>query len=65
MEPNKKFETKDHSSATNGVINMIVGGFSEEYPTLRSVRDNVHTLIKGPQKEHPTCPTIIVKVVLT
>ena len=35
---------------------MIVGGFSEEFPTLRSARDNIHTFIKGPPKEYPTCP---------
>ena len=28
VKPKKKSETKDHSSATNAVINMIVGGFS-------------------------------------
>ena len=38
------------------MINIIVGGFSEEFPTLRSVRDTIHTLIKGSPKEHPTCP---------
>ena len=56
VEPEKKSETKDHSSTTNGVINMIVGGFSEEFPILWFARDSIQTLIKGPPKEHPTCP---------
>lgn len=55
VEPEKKVETKDHYSATNGVINMIVGDYSEEFPTLRSARDNIHTLIKGHPNEHPSC----------
>ena len=55
VEPKKKSETKDHSSAINGAMNMIVGSFSEEFPTLRSARDNIHMLIKGPPKEYPTC----------
>ena len=54
-ELEKKFETKDHSSATNSVINIIERIFSEEFPILESARDNIHTLIKGPPKEHPTC----------
>ena len=35
---------------------MIVGRFFEEFPTLRSAKDNIHTLIKGLPREHPTCP---------
>ena len=56
VEPEKKPVAKDHSRATNDVINMIVGGFSEESPTIRSIRDSIHTLVKGQPKEHPTCP---------
>ena len=29
---------------------MIVGGFSEYYPTLRATKDSVHTLLKKPPK---------------
>lgn len=29
---------------------MIIGGFSEYYPTLKATRDTVHTLQKGPPK---------------
>lgn len=57
-EPEIKSKAKENSSATNGLINMILGGFSEEFPTLRSTRDNIHTLIKGPPKENPTCLTM-------
>ena len=48
--PLKDEERKDISSDTCGVINMIIGGFSEEYPTLKVARDSVHTLMKGPSK---------------
>lgn len=48
--------SKNTSSATDGVINMIVGGYSEEFPTIRSARDSIHTLVKGPPKEQPSCP---------
>ncbi len=29
---------------------MIVGGFSEDYPTLEATKDSVHTLLKDPPK---------------
>ena len=38
------------SSNTQGTINMIFGGYFEEYPTIRAVRNSVHTLLKGPSK---------------
>ena len=38
------------SSNTQGTINMIFGGYTEEYPTIRAARDSVHTLLKGPPK---------------
>ena len=34
-KPPKDEERKDVSSDTRGVINVIIGGFLEEYPTLR------------------------------
>lgn len=30
---------------------MMIGGFNEEYPTTeRAIRDNIHTLMRGPPK---------------
>ena len=29
---------------------MIVGGFFEDYPTLKATKDSVHTFLKGPHK---------------
>ena len=49
-KPPKDEERKDVSSDTRGVINIIIRGFSEEYPTLRAARDSVHALMKGPPK---------------
>lgn len=54
----KKVKAKEHSSAINAIINMIVGGFYGEYPTLGSFRDSIHTLIKRPPKENPNCLAI-------
>ncbi|XP_057535220.1 uncharacterized protein LOC130813400 [Amaranthus tricolor] len=49
-KPPKDEERKDISGDMRGVINMIIGGFSEDYPTLRAARGSVHTLLKGPPK---------------
>ena len=37
---------------------MIVGGFSEEYPTHWAARDSVHTLLKGMIKIIPSGPVM-------
>ena len=46
----KEEERKENSSNTRGVINMIIGGFFEDYPTLRAARDSVHSLLQKPPK---------------
>ena len=49
-KPPKDEQRKDVSSDTRGVISMIIGSFSKDYPTFRAARDSVYTLIKGPPK---------------
>ncbi|XP_057538069.1 uncharacterized protein LOC130815596 [Amaranthus tricolor] len=46
----KRDEARRESSNTQGTINMILGGYTEEYPTIRATKDSVHTLLKGPPK---------------
>ncbi|XP_057538025.1 uncharacterized protein LOC130815553 [Amaranthus tricolor] len=46
----KRDEVRRESSNTQGTINMIFGGYTEEYPTIRAAKDSVHTLFKGPPK---------------
>ena len=46
----KRDEARRKSSNTQGTINMIFGGYTEEYPTISAARDSVHTLLKGPPK---------------
>ena len=47
---NMRIEIKDYSNDTYDIINLIIGGFSEDYPTLRAAKDKFHTLLKGPSK---------------
>ena len=35
---------------------MIFGGYSEEYPTIRTARNSIHTLLKGPPKASSSGP---------
>ncbi|XP_057543932.1 uncharacterized protein LOC130823331 [Amaranthus tricolor] len=44
----KRNEARRESSDTQGTINMIFGGYTEEYPTIRAAKNSVHTLLKGP-----------------
>ena len=37
---------------------MIFGGYTEEYPTIRAVRDDVHALLKRPAKTTSSGPTM-------
>ena len=37
-------ETDQQSEATEGIIHMISGGYSEYYPSKRLIKDSVHTL---------------------
>ena len=46
----RRDEVRRESSNTQGTINMIFGGYTEEYPTIRTAKDNVYTLLKGPPK---------------
>ncbi|XP_057526198.1 uncharacterized protein LOC130805442 [Amaranthus tricolor] len=46
----KRDEARRESSNTQGTINVIFGGYTEEYPTIRSAKDSVHTLLKEPLK---------------
>ncbi|XP_057545841.1 uncharacterized protein LOC130824839 [Amaranthus tricolor] len=46
----KRNEARHESSDTQGTINMIFGGYTEEYPTIRAAKNSVHTLLKGPPK---------------
>ncbi|XP_057529910.1 uncharacterized protein LOC130808450 [Amaranthus tricolor] len=41
-------EARRESSNTQGTINLIFGGYTEEYPTIRAAKHSVHTLLKGP-----------------
>ena len=52
----RREETRRESSNTQGTINMICGGFSKDYPTIRAARDSVHTLLKGPPKTTSSGP---------
>ena len=54
----KRDEARRESSNTQGIINMIFGGYTEEYPTIRAARNNVHTLLKGPPKASSSGPTM-------
>ncbi|XP_057532829.1 uncharacterized protein LOC130810711 [Amaranthus tricolor] len=55
----RRDETRRESSNTQGTINMIFDGYSEEYPTIRAARDNVHTLLEGPPKTTSNGPIMI------
>ncbi|XP_057517953.1 uncharacterized protein LOC130798872 [Amaranthus tricolor] len=44
----KREEARREGSHTQGTINMIFGGYTEEYPTVRAAKDSVHTLLKRP-----------------
>ncbi|XP_057538080.1 uncharacterized protein LOC130815606 [Amaranthus tricolor] len=46
----KRNKARRETSNTQGTINMIFSGYTEEYPTIRAAKDSVHTLFKGPQK---------------
>ncbi|XP_057549010.1 uncharacterized protein LOC130827344 [Amaranthus tricolor] len=52
----KRDEARHESSNTQGTINMICGGYTEEYPTIRAARDSIHTLLKGPPKASSSGP---------
>ncbi|XP_057526418.1 uncharacterized protein LOC130805651 [Amaranthus tricolor] len=52
----KRDEARRKSSNTQGTINMIFGGYTEEYPTIRAARNSVHTLLKGPPKASSSGP---------
>ncbi|XP_057522576.1 uncharacterized protein LOC130802581 [Amaranthus tricolor] len=54
----KRNEARRESSNTQGTINMIFGGYTEEYPTIRAARDNVHTLLKGSPKTTTSGPNM-------
>ena len=47
----KRDEARRESSNTQGTINIIFGGYIEEYPTIRAARNSVHTLLKGKGKK--------------
>ncbi|XP_057547863.1 uncharacterized protein LOC130826275 [Amaranthus tricolor] len=44
----KREEARREGSHTQGTINMIFGGYTEEYPTVRAAKDSVHNLLKRP-----------------
>ena len=46
----KRDEARRENSNTQETISMIFGGYTEEYPTIRIVKDIVHTLFKDLQK---------------
>ncbi|XP_057520897.1 uncharacterized protein LOC130801144 [Amaranthus tricolor] len=46
----KRNEARRESSNTQGTINMIFSGYTEQYPTICAAKDSVHTLFKGPPK---------------
>ncbi|XP_057523889.1 uncharacterized protein LOC130803706 [Amaranthus tricolor] len=52
----RRDEARRESSNTQGTINMIFDGYSEEYPTICAAKDNVHTLLKGPPKSTSSGP---------
>ncbi|XP_057528222.1 uncharacterized protein LOC130806967 [Amaranthus tricolor] len=52
----KRDNARRESSNTQGTINMIFGGYTEEYPTIRAARNSVHTLLKGPPKASSSGP---------
>ena len=54
----KRDEARRKSSNTQGTINVIFGGYTEEYPTICAARDSVHTLLKGPPKATTSGPTM-------
>ncbi|XP_057526519.1 uncharacterized protein LOC130805751 [Amaranthus tricolor] len=49
-------EGRRESSNTQGTINMIFGGYTEEHPTICAAKDSVHTLFKGPPKTTSSGP---------
>ncbi|XP_057524865.1 uncharacterized protein LOC130804449 [Amaranthus tricolor] len=55
----KRDKARRESSNTQGTINMIFGGYTEQYPTIRAARNNVHTLLKGPPKASSSGPTMM------
>ncbi|XP_057517822.1 uncharacterized protein LOC130798739 [Amaranthus tricolor] len=52
----KRNEARRESSNTQGTINMIFSGYTEEYPTIRATKGSVHTLFKGPPKTTSSGP---------
>ncbi|XP_057518425.1 uncharacterized protein LOC130799340 [Amaranthus tricolor] len=52
----KRNEARRESSNTQGTINMIFSGYTEEYPTIRAAKDSVHALFKGPPKTTSSGP---------
>ncbi|XP_057544996.1 uncharacterized protein LOC130824124 [Amaranthus tricolor] len=52
----KRDEARRDSSNTQGTINMIFGGYIEEYPTIRAAKDSVHALLKGPPNTKSSGP---------
>ncbi|XP_057532805.1 uncharacterized protein LOC130810682 [Amaranthus tricolor] len=52
----KRNEARRESSNTQGTINMIFSGYTEEYPTIRAAKGSVHTLFKGPPKTTSSGP---------
>ncbi|XP_057532955.1 uncharacterized protein LOC130810847 [Amaranthus tricolor] len=46
----RRDKARRESSNTQGTINVIFGGYSEEYPTICADRDSVHPLLKDPPK---------------
>ncbi|XP_057545947.1 uncharacterized protein LOC130824940 [Amaranthus tricolor] len=54
----KRNEARHESSDTQGTINMIFGGYTEEYPTIRAAKNSVHTLLKGPPKASSKGPVM-------
>ncbi|XP_057550569.1 uncharacterized protein LOC130828622 [Amaranthus tricolor] len=54
----KRDEARRDSSNTQGTINMIFRGYTEEYPTIRAARYSVHILLRGPPKASSSGPTM-------
>ena len=52
----KRNEARRESSNTQGTINMIFSGYTEEYPTIRAAKDSVHTMFEGPPKTTSSGP---------
>ena len=42
----RRDEARRESSNTQGTINMIFGGNTKEYPTIRAAKDSYHTLLE-------------------